>query len=74
MEPARRLSASSTSSGAWDRMKQTSTNTFSIWVTSFTGLRSHNADPYAADGNGWSGRFHRLLMSNSAVLKSTVRT
>lgn len=24
------------------------------------------------DGNGWSGRFHRLLMSNSAILKSTV--
>lgn len=24
------------------------------------------------DGNGWSGRFHRLLSSNSAVLKSTI--
>lgn len=24
------------------------------------------------DGNAWSGRFHRLLSSNSAVLKSTI--
>jgi hypothetical protein len=24
------------------------------------------------DGNAWSGRFHRLLQSNSAVLKSTI--
>lgn len=23
------------------------------------------------DGNGWSGRFHRLMASKSAVLKST---
>lgn len=26
---------------------------------------------FDVDGNGWSGRFHRLLSSNSAVLKST---
>lgn len=26
-----------------------------------------------ADGNGWSGRFHRLMAGNSAILKSTVR-
>jgi hypothetical protein len=24
------------------------------------------------DGNGWSGRFHRLMASNSLVLKSTI--
>jgi len=24
------------------------------------------------DGNAWSGRFHRLLSTNSAVLKSTI--
>lgn len=24
------------------------------------------------DGNAWSGRFHRLLSSNSAILKSTI--
>ncbi|BGP55808.1 hypothetical protein JCM8202_005626 [Rhodotorula sphaerocarpa] len=24
------------------------------------------------DGNGWSGRFHRLMLSNSMVLKSTI--
>lgn len=24
------------------------------------------------DGNGWSGRFHRLMLSNSAVLKATI--
>ncbi|BGO91104.1 hypothetical protein NBRC10512_005802 [Rhodotorula toruloides] len=24
------------------------------------------------DGNGWSGRFHRLMVSNSLVLKSTI--
>jgi hypothetical protein len=24
------------------------------------------------DGNGWSGRFHQLMTTNSAILKSTV--
>ena len=24
------------------------------------------------DGNGWSGRFHRLMSSNSLILKSTI--
>jgi len=27
---------------------------------------------FDVDGNGWSGRFHRLMLSNSAVLKSTI--
>ena len=27
---------------------------------------------FSLDGNGWSGRFHRLMMSNSAILKSTM--
>ena len=31
------------------------------------------ATSVCTDGNGWSGRFHRLQSTNSAVLKSTVR-
>jgi len=27
---------------------------------------------FDVDGNGWSGRFHRLMSMRSAVLKSTV--
>jgi len=30
------------------------------------------ADDTVVDGNGWSSRFHRLLMSGSVVLKTTV--
>ena len=30
------------------------------------------ADVIDVDGNGWSSRFHRLLLSGSVVLKSTI--
>jgi len=30
------------------------------------------SDALDVDGNGWSSRFHRLLMSGSVVLKSTI--
>ena len=38
------------------------------------GLEEQNQYRYLMDidGNGWSGRFHRLLSTNSVVLKSTV--
>jgi hypothetical protein len=29
-------------------------------------------DALDVDGNGWSSRFHRLMMSGSLVLKSTI--
>lgn len=38
------------------------------------GLEEQNLYRYLmdVDGNGWSGRFHRLLSTNAAVLKSTI--
>jgi hypothetical protein len=30
------------------------------------------SDAFDIDGNGWSSRFHRLIMSGSVVLKSTI--
>lgn len=38
------------------------------------GWNQANEYKYALDidGNAWSGRFHRLLSSNSAILKSTI--
>lgn len=40
-----------------------------------TSTEQHDRFTHAlrVDGNGWSGRFHQLLSSNSAILKSTVR-
>ena len=31
----------------------------------------HNTISQDVDGNGWSGRFHRLMISNACIFKST---
>ncbi|GAA5952384.1 hypothetical protein JCM3765_001956 [Sporobolomyces pararoseus] len=45
-----------------------------IWDESFMEPETQNEYKYVidVDGNGWSGRFHRLMSSNSLVLKSTI--
>ncbi|GAA5872179.1 hypothetical protein JCM8547_003827 [Rhodosporidiobolus lusitaniae] len=44
------------------------------WDASYMPEEQQNSYKYVidVDGNGWSGRFHRLMSSNSLVLKSTI--
>jgi len=35
-------------------------------------LHQNACSPLLVDGNGWSSRFNRLLMSGSVVLKTTI--
>ncbi|GAA5987354.1 hypothetical protein JCM5350_005637 [Sporobolomyces pararoseus] len=45
-----------------------------IWDQEFMEPETQNEYKYVidVDGNGWSGRFHRLMSTNSLVLKSTI--
>ncbi|GAA6024910.1 hypothetical protein JCM11491_005521 [Sporobolomyces phaffii] len=45
-----------------------------VWDPDFMEPETQNEYKYVidVDGNGWSGRFHRLMSSNSLVLKSTI--
>lgn len=36
------------------------------------GYRADIVDALDVDGNGWSSRFHRLIMSGSMVIKATI--
>lgn len=38
----------------------------------FSWARADDTDALDVDGNGWSSRFHRLLMSGAMVIKATI--